>query len=90
MQLRVYRTFEWVIDMPLHDIPLGGRDLPYALKATDTLQYLDEASQEWRPVEVVEAPKPPHPREALKQIGPGNTAFQTELATLLARTVHNK
>jgi hypothetical protein len=88
MQLRVYRTFQWVVDMPVSDIPLGGYNLPYTLKATDTLQYLDETTQEWKPVSVEEAPKPPHPRDVrLGQLTGGDTAFLSELDDLMARTV---
>jgi hypothetical protein len=63
LKLRLYRTFEWVMDVPLSQAQIGGKN-PYALKATDTLQQFDEATGTWANVEVVEAEKPPHPHDA--------------------------
>jgi hypothetical protein len=54
MKLRVYRTFDWVISVPLSQVSIGGKP-PYKLQATDTLQQFDEGTQEWTNIEVVEA-----------------------------------
>jgi hypothetical protein len=62
MKLRVYRTFDWVISVPLSQVSIGGKP-PYKLQATDTLQQFNEGTQEWTNIEVVEAGKPPHPNE---------------------------
>jgi hypothetical protein len=64
MKLRIYRTFDWVIAVPLSQVSLGGKP-PYRLQATDTLQQFDEGSQTWVNIDVEEAAKPPHPNEAL-------------------------
>lgn len=64
MQLRIYRTFAWVNATPVSQMSFGGKP-EYTLRATNTLQYLDEASGEWKALEVVEEPAPPHP-DALK------------------------
>jgi hypothetical protein len=63
MQLRVFRQFKWVLAVPLSQVQFGGQN-PYKLEHTDTLQYYNEVHEDWADVEIVEAPKPPHPNEA--------------------------
>jgi hypothetical protein len=63
MQIRVFRTFEWVLAVPTSEVRLGGRN-PYKLQHKDTLQRFDERLEMWVDVEVVEDKKPPHPNAA--------------------------
>jgi len=63
MQIRVFRTFEWVLAVPASQVRLGGRN-PYKLRHKDTLQRFDERLEMWVDVEIVEDEKPPHPNGA--------------------------
>jgi hypothetical protein len=64
MNFRIYRTYEWVLPKrQLSEIRFGGPPPTKVLKTTETLQYLDGMSEEWKDVPVVEAPKPPYPVE---------------------------
>jgi hypothetical protein len=65
MNLRIYRTFEWVVpSRPIGEIRFGGPPPAKVLRATETLQYLDGASGKWENVPVVEAEKPPYPQDS--------------------------
>ena len=61
MELRIFRTFEWVIAVPLSEARLGGRN-PMKLKHTDQLQWRSATGfGEWLPVPIIEEDKPEHP-----------------------------
>jgi hypothetical protein len=62
VQLRIYRTFEWVPApyAPGEPVTYGGPPRPLVLRAKDTLQSCELG--EWQDVPVVEADKPPHPQ----------------------------
>lgn len=60
-ELRIYRTFEWELDIPVSEVRFGGRN-PMKLVATDTLQYRN-FNGDWVPVQIVEGPRPEHPHE---------------------------
>ena len=63
MELRIFRTFEWVISVPLSEVRLGGRN-PMKLKHTDELQWRSVTGfGEWLAVPIVESDKPEHPDE---------------------------
>jgi len=64
MHLRIHRTYEWVLPTrQLSEIRFGGPPPTKILKTTETLQYLDGVSEEWKNVPIVDAPKPPYPVE---------------------------
>ena len=63
MELRIFRTFDWVIAVPASEVLLGGRN-PMKLKHADELQWRPVTGfGEWRTVPIVEADKPEHPDE---------------------------
>lgn len=63
MKLRIHRSWEWKCTLPLSEIRFGG-DNPLSLVPTDTFEYLDTETSEWKPIETFEDPIPEHPRDA--------------------------
>lgn len=80
MKMRIHRTFAWVNDTPLSQVSFGGKP-QYSLRAKDTLQYLDDVTGEWKALEVVEEPAPPHPDEVKMQ------EFSKGIQTFFAETL---
>lgn len=57
MELRVYRTFDWV------NQGYDGSCTEWALTSHDQLQFSFGIGHDWTDVPLVEAEKPMHPRE---------------------------
>jgi hypothetical protein len=86
MKIRTFRTFEWVLAVPLSQVQFGGKN-PYTLKHTDTPQRYDENMEMWVDVEVVEDQKPPHPDEARRvKLSQG---YEEQLHAILAASSRN-
>lgn len=59
MNLRIYRTWKWVLAVPMSDVCFGAKP-PLMLEACDELQCQTTLGT-WLPVPRVEAVKPEHP-----------------------------
>ncbi len=57
MKLRILRTWKWELSCSPMEIVHGGTN-PKKLVSSDELQYQDELTGYWYPVEVFEEPKP--------------------------------
>lgn len=82
MELRIFRTFEWVVAVPLSEVRLGGRN-SMKLKHTDELQWRSVTGfGEWLAVPIVEADKPEHPDE--KEARVRNEEMQAAVDRMIA------
>ncbi len=61
MELRIHRSWSWVLDCSQSEVVYGGRN-PMKLVAHDVLQYRIY-NEDWRNVEIVEGAKPEHPED---------------------------
>lgn len=66
MELRIYRTYQWELAVPISQARLGG-DNPMKITAIDELQFFESESGKWIPVPVLSEPVPTHPREIQRQ-----------------------